>query len=92
VFRFRFNYLHCIHVDECALPSILPSPSLMDMTYFSGDTKATPASVQGVGVEFSFDMVLASPRRFKRVSKRTARFRCVFGSTDSYGVRRNWVF
>jgi hypothetical protein len=26
--------------------------SLIDMTYFTADKKATPASVQGVGVDF----------------------------------------
>jgi hypothetical protein len=40
------------NVDSCALTSILPSLSLMDMIYFMADTKATPASVQGVGVYF----------------------------------------
>jgi hypothetical protein len=50
------------------------------------DTKATPASVQGVGVDFEIDMYFASPQRLKRDRKRTARFRFVFGSTDGYGV------
>jgi hypothetical protein len=27
----------------------------------------------------------------KRVHHRTAPFRCVFGSTDGYGGRKNWV-
>jgi hypothetical protein len=27
----------------------------------------------------------------KRVRNRTARFRCVFGSKDGYGVSKNWV-
>jgi hypothetical protein len=51
-----------------------------------GGQKATPASVQGVGVDFEIDMDFASPQRLKRVRNRTVRFRCVFGSTDRYGV------
>jgi hypothetical protein len=39
-------------VDACALTSILPSLFLTHMTYYTADTKATPASVQGVGVDF----------------------------------------
>jgi hypothetical protein len=56
------------------------------MTYFTADTKATPASVSGVGVDFEIDVYFASPQRLKRDRKRTARFRFVFGSTDGYGV------
>jgi hypothetical protein len=56
------------------------------MTYFTEVTKATLASVQGVGVDFYIFMDFASPQRLKRVGNRTARFRCVFGSTDGYGV------
>jgi hypothetical protein len=59
---------------------------LIDTIYFTADTKATPASVQGVGVDFEIDTYFASPQRLKRVRKRTARFRFVFGSTDGYGV------
>jgi hypothetical protein len=44
----------------------------------------TPASVQ-------IFMDFASAQRLKRVGNRTARFRCVFGSTNGYGVRKNWV-
>jgi hypothetical protein len=33
------------------------------MIYFTPDTKATPASVQGVGIDFYIDMDLASPQR-----------------------------
>jgi hypothetical protein len=61
------------------------------MIYYTADTNATPASVQGVGVDFEFDVDFASPQRLKRVLNRTARFRCVFGSTDGYGVGNNWV-
>jgi hypothetical protein len=39
-------------VDACALTSILPSLFFIHMIYFTADTKATPASVQGVGVDF----------------------------------------
>jgi hypothetical protein len=51
---FVFDFiLHTAYTaDACALTSILPSLSLIDMTYFSADTKTTPASVQGVGVDF----------------------------------------
>jgi hypothetical protein len=56
------------------------------MIYFATDTKATPASVQGVGVDFYIDMDFVSPQRLYRVRNRTARFRCVFGTTDGYGV------
>jgi hypothetical protein len=35
-------------VDTCALTGILPSVSLIDMVHCTSDTKATPASVQGV--------------------------------------------
>jgi hypothetical protein len=55
------------------------------MTYFTLNIKATPASVQGVGVDIEIDMDFVSPQRLKRVRNRNARFRCVFGSTDSYG-------
>jgi hypothetical protein len=61
------------------------------MTYCTPDIKATPASVQGVGVEFEIDMDFASPQRLKRVRNRTERFRCVVGSTDGYGVGKNRV-
>jgi hypothetical protein len=33
------------------------------MIYFSADTKTTPASVQGVGVDFEFHIDFASPHR-----------------------------
>jgi hypothetical protein len=39
-------------VDAFALTSILPSLSLICMIYFTNDTKATPASVQGAGGDF----------------------------------------
>jgi hypothetical protein len=51
---FVFDFiLHTAYaVDACALTSILPSLSWIDMTHCTADTKATPASVQGVGVDF----------------------------------------
>jgi len=51
---FVFDFiLHTTYtVDACALTSILTSLSLTEMLYCTADTKATPASVQGVGVDF----------------------------------------
>jgi hypothetical protein len=43
------------------------------------------------GVDFKIDMDFASPQRLKHIRNRTALFRCVFGSTDGYVVRKNWV-
>jgi hypothetical protein len=86
--RFIFDFiLHIAYtVDACALARILLSLSLIYTIYYTADTKATPASFQGVGVDFEFDMDFASTQRLKRVRNRTARFRCFFGSTDGYGV------
>jgi hypothetical protein len=51
---FVFDFiLHTSYaVDACALTRILPSLSWTDMTHCTADTKATPASVQGVGADF----------------------------------------
>jgi hypothetical protein len=51
---FYFEFIHhtAYTVDACALTSTLPSLSLTDMIYCTAETKATPASVQGVGVDF----------------------------------------
>jgi hypothetical protein len=38
------------------------------MVYFTADTKATPTSVQGVGVDFWIDMDFASSHRFETCS------------------------
>jgi hypothetical protein len=86
--RLDFDFiLHTAHtVDVCALTSILPSRSLINMTYFSEVTKVAPASIQGVGVNFLIFMDFASAQLLKRVGNRTARFRCFFGSTDGYGI------
>jgi hypothetical protein len=51
-FVFDFILRTVYTVDAFALTSILPSLSLVDMTYCSPVRKATPASVQGVGVDF----------------------------------------
>jgi hypothetical protein len=47
-------------VDTCALTIILPSLSLIDI-YCTAETKATPASVQGDGVDLYVDMAFVSP-------------------------------
>jgi hypothetical protein len=61
--------LHIVYViDACALASILPSLSLIDMIYYSPETQWTPASVQGVGVNFQIDMDFASLRRCETCS------------------------
>jgi hypothetical protein len=67
---FVFDHIHlsAYTVDACAFTSILPSLSLIDMTYYTVDIKATSASVQGVGVEFEIDMDSASPQRFEMCS------------------------
>jgi hypothetical protein len=55
-------------VDACARTSILPSLSLIDRIYCTADTKTTPASVQGVGVDFENDMDFACPQRCEKCS------------------------
>jgi len=51
---FVFNFiLRTVYIiGACALASILPSLSFIEMMYCTADTKATPASVLGVGVDF----------------------------------------
>jgi hypothetical protein len=51
---FVFDFiLHTAYtVDACTLTSIRLSLTLIDATYYTVDTEATPASFQGVGVEF----------------------------------------
>jgi hypothetical protein len=56
-------------VDACALTSILPSLSLIDMIYCKPDRKATPAPVQGVGIDFESYMDFASPQRCETCAK-----------------------
>jgi hypothetical protein len=65
LFRFRIILHTAYTVDACALSSILPSLSLIDIIYCTADAKATPASVQGVGVNFYFRMDFASPLRYE---------------------------
>jgi hypothetical protein len=51
---FVFDFILHTAFTACALTSILSSLSLIDKTYCTADTKATPASVQGVGVDFFY--------------------------------------
>jgi hypothetical protein len=44
----------------------------------------------GVGVDFYIVVDFASPRPLKRVSNKTARISFVFGSTEGYGVWKDW--
>jgi hypothetical protein len=64
---------------------ILPSLPIIDMTYCTADTKATPAS------NFRLIWIPLLHNVVKRVRNRTARFRSVFCSADGYGVSKNWV-
>jgi hypothetical protein len=51
------------------------------MIYSTADTKATPASDEGVGVDFDFDIDFSSPRTLWNVFIRELRDSVVFGST-----------
>jgi len=51
-FVFDFILPTAYTVDACALTCILPSLSFMDMIHCTPYTKATPAPVQCVGVDF----------------------------------------
>jgi hypothetical protein len=46
-----FILLYVVALRACAVTMIRPSHSLIDMAYFRAETKATPASVEGVGVD-----------------------------------------
>jgi hypothetical protein len=71
------SILHTAYTaDACALISILPALSLIDMTYFTVVTKATPASY------YRIIWISLVQNVMKCVHYGTARFRCVFGSTD----------
>jgi hypothetical protein len=85
--RFVFDYILCTAYsgDACALTGILLSLSLIGMMYFMADTKATPASLQGVGVN-CYVYIDFTSQCLKRVRNRTARSRCVFVSAYGYGV------
>jgi len=72
-------------VAACALNSILPSLPLTDVMYCTTDTKATPASI------FRLIWISLLHNVVKCIRNRIARFHCVFGSTDGYGVWKNWV-
>jgi hypothetical protein len=60
---------------------------LIDMINCTADTKAKPASAS----IFKLIQILLLHNVVKRVRNRPARFRCVFGSTDVYGICKNWV-
>jgi hypothetical protein len=79
---FVFDFiLHTTYtVDACALTSIEPSLSVIGMTYFTADTKATSASI------FRLIWFPLHHNVVKRFRNRTARFRCFFRSADGYGV------
>jgi hypothetical protein len=66
---FVFDFiLHIAYiVDACAVTSVLPSLSLIDMTHCTAHTKPMPASVQGV-VDFEIDVDFASPQRYETCS------------------------
>jgi hypothetical protein len=51
-FIFDFILYIAYTVDACALTSLLPSQSSRDPMYCTPETKATPASVQSVVVDF----------------------------------------
>jgi hypothetical protein len=55
--------------NACALTSVLPSPSLIDMIYCTAETKATSSSVQDVGVDFYIDMGFTFPYHCETFSK-----------------------
>jgi hypothetical protein len=66
VFDFILHTAYTVHA--WALTSILPSLSLIDMMCWTADKKATPASVEGVDVDFEIDMDIASPQRCETCS------------------------
>jgi hypothetical protein len=57
------------------------------MIYCKADTKATPA----LASIFRLILISLLHNVVNRVCNRTARFPCVFGNTDSYGVWKNWM-
>jgi hypothetical protein len=44
---------------------------MIDKIYYTADTKATPLSVQGFGVDFAIGMDFISPQRFETCSQTT---------------------
>jgi hypothetical protein len=69
----------------------MPSLSLIVMIYCTADRKPLSASVRAPASIFRLMWISLVHNVVKRVHNRTARFRCVFGSTDGYGFRMNWV-
>jgi hypothetical protein len=67
-FVFDFILHSAYTLDACAVSSILPSVSLIDMIYCTPDTKATQVSVQGVGFDFVICMDFVSPERCETCS------------------------
>jgi hypothetical protein len=55
------------------------------MIHFPADTKTTQASI------FTFIWISLLHNVLKRVRNTNARFPCVYGTTDGYGVWQNWV-
>jgi hypothetical protein len=69
--------LHNVVVlHACAVAMIRPPHTLIDMTYFRAETKATPASINGsIRISLLHNVV-------KRVRNSTTKFLCAFCSTD----------
>jgi len=71
-------------VDACALPNILPSLSFTGMMYYCTSEKKPTLTSTFRLIWISLPHIVV-----KRVPNSTARFRCVFGSTDGpHKVRR----
>jgi len=67
MFRFRFYSSNCIHRRR-ARTYQHTAFAVLYMVYFRAYTKATPASVQGVGVDFSIHVDFAYPQRCESCS------------------------
>jgi hypothetical protein len=67
-FALYFIFHTAFTADACALTSILPPLSLINIIYRMADTKATTASVQCVSVNFVIHMDLATPQRCETCS------------------------
>jgi hypothetical protein len=59
--------------------------------YFTADTKATPVSVQGAGVNYRIHMEFGSPQCCENVFEIDMRDSVVFGSKSGYVFRKDWV-
>jgi hypothetical protein len=64
------------------------SLSLRDIYFMADDTGVGFGASASI---FRLTWILLLHKVVKRVHNRTARFRCVFGSIDDNGVRKNWV-